>query len=136
MLGAVSGQNIIAHAWPVEIFLFASFLALIGWGTQKWGLMIPSGIVFGNALILAYCALTGRWGDWAFLWMLELLYYLAVSFHPGADRSNPERQDRVWARVFGLAMTILVPNMFIHQHSSLPLCLLLNQLFSWIGGLL
>jgi hypothetical protein len=107
MLGAVSGRNIISHAWPVEIFLFASFLALVGWGAQAWGVMIPSGIFFGNALILAFCAVTGRWGDWAFLWMLELLIIFVSVFIPVQIGQTPEA-NRVWPRVFGLAMTILV----------------------------
>jgi serine/threonine protein kinase len=106
MLDALSRQDVMAYAWPVEIFLFASFLALIGWGTQKWGLMIPSGIVFGNALILAYCALTGRWGDWAFLWVAELLFIWLSIFIPVRVGQIPNAGP-VWARVFGPAMTIL-----------------------------
>jgi serine/threonine protein kinase len=106
MLTVVSGRNIIAHAWPVEIFLLASFLALIGWGTQKWGLMIPSGIIFGNALILAYCSLTGRWSDWAFLWMIELLIIWISIFIPVQIGQIP-KAGPVWARVFGLSTLIL-----------------------------
>jgi serine/threonine protein kinase len=107
MLSTISGRNIISHAWPVEVFLFASFLALIGWGTQVWGVMIPSGIVFGNALLLAYCAVTGRWGDWAFLWMLELLIIFASVFIPVQIGRTPGA-GRIWARTFGLAMSLLV----------------------------
>ena len=106
MFSAISGRNIISYAWPVEVFLFASFLALIGWGTQVWGLMIPSGIVFGNAVILTYCALTGRWGDWAFLWMLELLIIFASVFIPVQIGQNANA-GRIWARAFGLAIPIL-----------------------------
>jgi len=106
MLSAISGRNIISHAWPVEVFLFASFLALICWGTEAWGVMIPSGIVFGNALILAYCAVTGRWGDWAFLWMLELLIIWASVFFP-VQIGQTKGAGPIWARTFGLGMTIL-----------------------------
>jgi len=106
MLGVLSRQQIMAYAWPVEVFLLASFLAIIGWGTQRWGLMIPSGIVFGNALILAYCALTGRWGDWAFLWVAELLFIWLSVFVPVQIGRIP-KAGPVWARIFGPAMTIL-----------------------------
>lgn len=106
LLSVISGQNIMGYAWPVEIFLFASFLAIVGWGTQKWGLMIPSGIVFGNALILAYCALTGRWGDWAFLWMAELFFIWLSIFIP-VQISRIPNAGPVWARTFGPGMTIL-----------------------------
>jgi hypothetical protein len=34
-------------------------------------LLTPAIIILGNAVILAYCAITGRWRDWAILWMLE-----------------------------------------------------------------
>lgn len=94
------------YAWPAEIFLFASFLAIIGWGTQKWGLMIPSGIIFGTALLLMYCALTGRWGDWAFLWMVELIFIWLSIFIPVQVGQIPNAGP-IWARVFGPTMTIL-----------------------------
>jgi len=106
MLGVLSRAHIMAYAWPAEVFLTASFLALIGWGTQKWGLMIPSGIVFGNALILAYCALTGRWGDWTFLWVAELLVIWLSIFVPVQIGRIP-KAGPIWARIFGPAMTIL-----------------------------
>jgi hypothetical protein len=106
MLGAFSGQNVMAYAWPAEVFLAASFLAIIGWGTQKWGVMIPSGIVFGNALILAYCSLTGRWGDWVFLWVVELFVIWLSVFLPIQIGRIPNAGP-VWARIFGPAMTIV-----------------------------
>jgi serine/threonine protein kinase len=106
MLSVISRQNIIAYAWPVEIFLAASFLAIIGWATQKWGVMIPSGIVFGNAFILAYCSLTDRWGDWAFLWMVELILIWLSIFIPVQIGRIPGAGP-VWTRIFGPVMTIL-----------------------------
>lgn len=106
MLGAMSGQNLMRYVWPAEVFLFASFLAILGWSTEKWGLMIPSGIVFGNALLLAYCALTGRWGDWAFLWVAELFLIWLSIFLP-VQVSRIPNAGPVWARIFGPAMTLL-----------------------------
>jgi hypothetical protein len=106
MLSVISRQNVIGYAWPVEIFLFAGFLAIIGWGTEKWGLMIPSGIVFGTALINAYCAITGRWEDWAFLWMAELFFIWLSIFIPVQIGRIPNAGP-IWTRNFGPAMTIL-----------------------------
>jgi hypothetical protein len=106
MLSVISGQSIIAYAWPAEIFLAATFLAIIGWAIQRCELMIPSGIIFGNALILAYCSLSGRWGDWVFLWMLELIVIWLSVFLPIQIRRIPQAGP-IWARVFGPAMTIL-----------------------------
>ena len=106
MLSALSGQSIMTYAWPAEVFLTASFLAIIGWSTQKWGVMIPSGIVFGNALILAYCALTGRWGDWAFLWVVELFFLWLSVFIPIQIGRIPNAGP-VWTRIFGPALTLV-----------------------------
>lgn len=106
MLSVISGGNVIARAWPVEVLLFANFLALIGWGAEAWGLMIPSGIIFGNALIFAYCATTGRWGDWAFLWMLELPILWISIYFPVRAAQTPDAGP-VWARTFGAMMTIV-----------------------------
>jgi serine/threonine protein kinase len=106
MVDALSSRDVMARAWPVEVFLFASFLALIGWGTQKWGLMIPSGIIFGTGIILAYCSLTGRWEDWAFLWVAELLFIWLSIFIPVRVGQTPNAGP-VWARVFGAAMPIM-----------------------------
>ncbi len=134
MLDALSSRDVMAYAWPVEVFLFASFLAILGWGTQKWGLMIPSGIVFGNALILAYCALTGRWGDWAFLWVAELFFIWLSVFIPVRVGQIPNAGP-VWARAFGVAMPVVsllcisITIFFAFVISSLA------PLFSLIGGM-
>lgn len=106
MLSVVSRQNLMEYAWPAEVFLTASFLAIIGWSTEKWGVMIPSGIVFGNALILAYCSLTGRWGDWAFLWVVELLVIWLSIFIPVQIGRIPNAGP-IWTRTFGPVMTLV-----------------------------
>jgi len=135
MVDALSSQDVMARAWPIEVFLFASFLALIGWGTLKWGLMIPSGIVFGTGIILAYCSLTGRWGDWAFLWVAELLFIWLSIFIPVRVGQTPNAGP-VWARVFGAAMPI-VSLLCISVIIFLSFIVAsLSPLFSQIGGLL
>lgn len=106
ILSALSGNNIIARAWPIEVILLANFLALIGWGVQEWGLMIPSGILFGNSLLFAYSALTGRWSDWVFLWMLELPI-LWISIYVPVRVAQMPNASHIWTRMFGMAMTAL-----------------------------
>lgn len=105
-LSTLSGRNLMAHAWPIEVFLLASLLALIGWGVERHWLMIPSGIVFGNALLLAYGSLTGRWQDWGFLWMLDLLF-VWVAVLVALQIHKIEGASPTWAKVFGLVMTQL-----------------------------
>ncbi len=79
MIATTSAQNIYARGWPFELFLLAGFLSVLMWSVETHWLLIPIGIIFGNAVLLAYSTLSGRWGDWAFLWMLEpLIIGLAV----------------------------------------------------------
>jgi serine/threonine protein kinase len=106
MFTIFSGRSIMARAWPIEIFLLAGLLALIGWGIEVHWLMIPSGIVLGNALLLAYCSITGRWQDWAFLWVFGVLAIWISIFIP--IRINQiEGIQSVWTRAFGLGFTLL-----------------------------
>ena len=68
--------------------------------------MIPSGIVFGSGLLLAYSAATGRWQDWNFLWMFELLVLLVSIFVP--IRINQiEGAPLAWSKAFGLILTLV-----------------------------
>ena len=106
MFSTLGGQNIFPKAWPIEMFLAANLLLLIGWGVRSHWMMIPAGIVFGNALILAYCALTGRWSDWVFLWMLEPLV-LWFSIAIPVTINKVQGAGPVWARAAGVFFSIL-----------------------------
>jgi serine/threonine protein kinase len=106
MFSTFGGQNIFPKAWPSEVLLAANLLMLIGWGAQTHWMMIPAGIVFGNALILAYCALTGRWDDWIFLWMLEPLI-IGFSIAIPIKINKIQGASPVWARAAGMFFSIL-----------------------------
>jgi len=73
MLSTLTGINIYSRGWAFELFLASGFLAVIMWAVETHWLLIPILIIMGNALLLAYTALSGRWNDWIFLWMLEAL---------------------------------------------------------------
>jgi serine/threonine protein kinase len=134
MFSAISNQNLMAYAWTAEVFLVASFLAIIGWATEKWAVMIPSGIIFGTALILAYCALTGRWGDWTFLWVVELFVIWISIFIPIQVSRIPEAGP-VWTRIFGPAMTLLSLLCISFNLFLAFMVASINQFISWFGGL-
>jgi serine/threonine-protein kinase len=105
MAAAFSGRDVMSRAWPIEIFLTASLLAMIGWGTLTQWMIVPGGMVFGNAILLAYCTLTGRWGDWTFLWAFELLViYLSIALP--VRLGEIRGAGPVWARFFGAATAI------------------------------
>jgi hypothetical protein len=106
MFSTFGGQNIFPKAWPSEVFLAANLLMLIGWGAQTHWMMIPAGIVFGNALILTYCTLTGRWSDWVFLWMLEpLIIWFSIAIPVKINKI--QGASPVWARAMGVFFSIL-----------------------------
>jgi serine/threonine protein kinase len=82
MLTSASGINIYQRGWPFELFLLAGFLAVLMWAVETPWLLIPIFILLGNALLLAYSAISGRWADWVFLWMLEPLIIGAAIYTP------------------------------------------------------
>jgi tRNA A-37 threonylcarbamoyl transferase component Bud32 len=105
--------NVYPYGWSFEIFLLAGFLAAVGWGVQKPGVLIAALLIFGNAALLAYCSLTGRWGDWLFLWMLEPLILLAAILLPlemgkRADAAPLTRAAGLLLSVVALALAGLV----------------------------
>lgn len=102
---AVTGLNVYEYGWAFEIFLLAGFLAVIMWSVQKHWILVPVIILFGNALILAYCAISGRWSDWVFLWMLEPLIIGAAVYLP-LQLTRKTTDPQLWARVSGLAIVI------------------------------
>jgi serine/threonine protein kinase len=91
MLLVYTRLNGFAYGWTFEIFLFAGFLTSIGWSRRKPWLLTPAILFAGNALIMAYCSLTGRWGDWFFLWLLEPFIFAGAIILPRAIRKTGKR---------------------------------------------
>lgn len=62
-----------AWLWPLEIlalatgFLFAAIYMRVIW------LLVPAIIIGLNALVFQFCAVTGLWGAWSVLWLIEPL---------------------------------------------------------------
>jgi len=105
MLIVYTSLNVYPYGWAFEVFLFAGFLAAIGWGVQKAGLLIPAILFLGNAVLLAYCALTGRWGDWLFLWMLEPVILAVAIILPKAIMKRPDTAPA--ARAANMLLVVL-----------------------------
>ncbi|MFZ5820787.1 MAG: protein kinase domain-containing protein [Chloroflexota bacterium] len=106
MLLSSTGLNLYRTGWAFEIFLAAAFFTLLAWAIQKPWLLTPAIILLGNAVILAWCALTGRWQDWAFLWMLEPLTIAAAILTPLALQKRPEGGPNL-TRASSLYLTLL-----------------------------
>jgi hypothetical protein len=104
---SITGLNVYRYGWAFEIFLAAGFLAMIMWAVEKHWMLVPIIILFGNAMILAYCSITGRWSDWLFLWMLEpLIVGAAVTIPLQIARKATEADHALWARTTGVATVI------------------------------
>jgi len=107
MLSTLTRINIYQYGWAFEIFLTAGFLSMIMWSVETHWILIPVLILFGNAFLLAYSSITGRWGDWAFLWMLEpLIIAVAVSLPINLGQRN-RAQLRPIGRASGMLFSLL-----------------------------
>ena len=107
MITRFSGINVFEHGWAFEVFLVAGLLAFIGWGTQSPWMLIPGIIVFGNAALLAYSSISGRWEDWFFLWMFEPLIVGFAIYLPTKLSQRPLSESRSWGRVGGFGLGLL-----------------------------
>ncbi len=107
ILSTASGHSVFQYGWAFEIFLVSALLAFIGWGTQTPWLLTPGIIIFSNATLLAYAAITGRWQDWAFLWMFEPLIIGLAIYLPQKMTERPQAEIPVWGRVSGMALATL-----------------------------
>lgn len=77
-LGLISGNwRFFSVGWPAEILLLSLALCLLLSTTGVPWLVIPTGILLGNGLLLSFYSLTGLWSWWRFLWPLEPLLVLA-----------------------------------------------------------
>jgi serine/threonine protein kinase len=103
---SVTGLNVFRYGWALEIFLLAGFLSMIMWAVQKHWVLTPIIILLGNAMILSYCSITGRWSDWLFLWMFEPLIVAAAVYIP-LQLTRRASDANFWARAGGALSALL-----------------------------
>jgi tRNA A-37 threonylcarbamoyl transferase component Bud32 len=111
MFSTLTNLNLYRFGWAFEIFLLAGFLAMLMWAIQTVWLLVPTLIVLGNGLLLAYAALTGRWGDWVFLWMLEPLIIAGAIILPLMIKrrsAGPEFLARAGGALLSLLALLLI----------------------------
>ena len=73
--------GVYVRGWPFELLLLGWGLCLIMEATGSVWLLIPTAIVLGNGLLMAFYALTGAWRTWAFLWPLEPLLIVGTVWY-------------------------------------------------------
>jgi hypothetical protein len=106
MVISITRQNIYNVGWAFEVFLAACFFTLLAWALRRPWLLTPAIILFGNAVIFSYCALTGRWRDWIFLWMFEPIIVAVAILVPIALKKNTE-QGAFVTRASSFLLTVL-----------------------------
>ncbi|MCX6079190.1 MAG: protein kinase [Chloroflexi bacterium] len=113
VLSTLTGVNIYSRGWGFDLFLVAGFLAVLMWALENHWLLIPVIIIFGNAALLTYTLLSGRWGDWVFLWMPEIIVIGVAVYIPirmVQSSSRLKTLAHTWGGIFSLlsvAMAIL-----------------------------
>ena len=106
MILSITRQNIYRSGWTFEIYLAAAFFTLLAWSLRQPWLLTPAIIIFGNAVVLSYSALTRRWQDWIFLWMFEPIIIAVAILIPMNLRKRTEG-NAYWTRTISLLLTVL-----------------------------
>jgi len=102
----IESWNIYNRAWPMELVLVGLLLsALMAALATPW-MLIPTGIVLFNGLLLGYFSLTGWWTHWRFLWPLEP-FILAASILGAFWLSRQKHPGRWASRRLGLILLLL-----------------------------
>lgn len=97
--------RIFEYGWPIELFLVTLALFGIMYATSSIWMLIPSGIVFGTGVIMAYSSLTNDWDQWVFLWICQVWVLILSVFVPiwlARNRRFADGLSRLIAIVGGL----------------------------------
>jgi len=107
-----TGWWLFEHGWPIQIFLVSLGLCTIMWATSSIWMLIPTGIISGTGVLLAYSSLTGNWRQWVFLWFFQLWIVVGSVAMPIwlAKRKDKARQlSRLVALLIGISSVMLIP---------------------------
>jgi hypothetical protein len=78
-----------AWLWPLELFAAALAFAAAAFHLHVIWLMVPAIIIGSNGLLMQFCALTGWWGVWAVLWVIEPLSVAAALLAVNTQKHSP-----------------------------------------------
>ncbi len=99
--GAAGAGWFFRSGWPIELMLVAVLFGQLMANQGSPWLLIPGGLLLGEAVLLSYYALSGRWGDWLFLWPLQVFLVfgvLWVTISRAASAKEPSALAVVWGR--------------------------------------
>jgi tRNA A-37 threonylcarbamoyl transferase component Bud32 len=99
LLGLVTRWwGVFRRGWPFELLVAGLALSAIMEATGSIWLLIPTGLLLGNGLLLSFYALTGAWRLWIVLWPLEPLLIVGVVLITVRLSQEPERAEQVIQR--------------------------------------
>jgi tRNA A-37 threonylcarbamoyl transferase component Bud32 len=122
---------IFAYGWPMELLLVGSALSYLMAVTQSIWLIIPTGIILVNGLLLAYSVFTGSWHHWGLLWIVVAWSIAATVFVArllAREPANARQTSRLLGWV-GCAAALIVT--LAVQGSAIALDLL-NRIGNWL----
>ena len=106
MADSLTGRNLFALGWPLELFLVSAFLSILMSTLETHWLLIPILLIFDNTCLLAASSLSGRWTDWSFLWLLAaILSGSAISLPILYRRAFERRKELV--KQFGTTLGLI-----------------------------
>ncbi len=73
----LTNWQLFVRFWPVELALVGLLLAAMMATLASPWMLIPAGIIIGNAFLFSYYTLTGWWHHWVYLWPAEPLLLFA-----------------------------------------------------------
>jgi serine/threonine-protein kinase len=88
------------QGWPVELLLAAVFFCQLMIARRNIWLFIPAGLLFGEAVLMGYYAVSGNWDAWAFLWPLQIFIIMAVLWYT-INRAAPSARAGELAVILG-----------------------------------
>jgi serine/threonine protein kinase len=81
-VGGIYGWKVLLYSWPMELAGASLIMAFFMASKASPWFLIPTGILLGNALLLASSTLTGHWGIWVYTWPIEVFLISASIILP------------------------------------------------------
>ncbi|MBC8509152.1 MAG: hypothetical protein ISR58_04985 [Anaerolineales bacterium] len=73
LASTLNNWEIWSFLWPLEVLALALGFTFAALTIRSVGLGVPAIIIGLNGLVLQFCAITGFWSAWSFLWAIEPL---------------------------------------------------------------
>lgn len=109
LLLATENDYVFSVGWPIEILLAGLWFALLMAANGRCILLIPTGIIVGTGIVMAFYAISGLWSLWAVCWpIMPLIVGLSIAGGIKLARSDDDTHHTAQAFGYGLAALSLI----------------------------